>query len=46
MRIISGIKKGKKLSLPDPIYTRPLRDQVKENIFNLITHSKEVKINF
>jgi len=41
MRIISGIKKGKKLSLPDPKYTRPLRDQVKENIFNILIHQKK-----
>ena len=41
MRIISGIKKGKKLSLPDPKCTRPLRDQVKENIFNILIHQKK-----
>ena len=41
MRIISGIKKGKKLLLPDPKYTRPLRDQVKENIFNILIHQKK-----
>ena len=38
--------KSKKLELPDNKTTRPLRDFVKENIFNLITHSKDIKFNF
>jgi len=46
MRIISGIKKGKKILLPDPQITRPLKDNVKENIFNVLIHSKNFKINF
>lgn len=46
MRVISGKFKGKKLILPDAQTTRPLRDFVKENIFNLIMHSKEIKFNF
>ena len=46
MRIISGKFKSKKLELPDYKTTRPLRDFVKENIFNLITHSKDIKFNF
>mgnify|MGYP000191318967 CR=1 FL=1 len=46
MRIISGKFKSKKLELPDNKTTRPLRDFVKENIFNLITHSKDIKFNF
>ncbi len=46
MRIISGSKKGKKLLLPDPLITRPLKDNVKENIFNVLMHSKNFKINF
>ena len=46
MRIISGIKKGKKIILPDPSITRPLRDNVKENIFNILLHSKKFQINF
>ena len=41
MRVISGDLKGKKISLPDDKKTRPLRDLVKESIFNLI----EVSIN-
>ena len=42
MRIISGIKKGKKLIIPDQNITRPLRDSVKENIFNILKHSKKL----
>ena len=44
MRIIAGKYRGKNLFLPKDKYTRPLKDLVKENIFNLITHSKTVKI--
>jgi len=44
MRIIAGKYRGKNLFLPKDKNTRPLKDLVKENIFNLITHSKEVKI--
>ena len=39
MRIISGYLKGKKISLPKDKFTRPLRDMVKESIFNIIKHS-------
>jgi len=46
MRIISGIKKGKKLILPDQNITRPLKDNVKENIFNILKHSKNFRIEF
>jgi len=46
MRIISGTKKGKKILLPDPEITRPLRDSVKENIFNILIHSRKFKTNF
>ena len=45
MRIISGNFKGKKLNLPKDKNTRPLKDIVKESIFNLIQHSKKIKIN-
>ena len=45
MRIISGSKKGKKILLPDPKITRPLRDSVKENIFNILKHSSLVERN-
>ena len=46
MRIISGIKKGKKILLPDQTITRPLKDNVKENIFNILLHSRNFQINF
>lgn len=46
MRIISGNKKGKKILLPDPSITRPLKDNVKENIFNIILHSQNFKYKF
>ena len=41
MRIISGNFKGKKIILPKDKNTRPLRDLVKESIFNLIEHSNK-----
>ena len=41
MRIISGNFKGKKIFLPKDTNTRPLRDLVKESIFNLIKHSNK-----
>ena len=43
MRIISGNFKNKKLLLPSDNYTRPLKDLVKESIFNIIEHSKLIK---
>ena len=46
MRIISGSKKGKKILLPDPKITRPLRDSVKENIFNILLHSRNFRTQF
>ena len=44
MRIISGIFKGKKIIEPKDNKTRPLRDMVKESIFNIINHSNKLKI--
>ena len=46
MRIISGTKKGKKILLPNPEVTRPLKDSVKENIFNVLKHSRNFQTNF
>tara|TARA_B100001121_G_scaffold106020_1_gene93745 strand:+ start:120 stop:686 length:567 start_codon:yes stop_codon:yes gene_type:complete len=43
MRIISGKFKGKKLFLPQDKSTRPLKDLVKESIFNLLAHSTQIK---
>ena len=45
MRIIGGKFKGKKLILPKDNQTRPLKDLVKESIFNLLEHSNKIKIN-
>ena len=44
MRIISGIFKGKSISFLKSKITRPLKDSVKENIFNIINHSNLLKI--
>ena len=44
MRIISGNFKGKKLLIPNDNLTRPLRDTVKESIFNILEHSNLIKI--
>ena len=46
MRIISGQYKKKKLLLPDQNITRPLRDYVKESIFNYLLHNKDINFNF
>ncbi len=42
MRIIGGEFKGRKIFLPKDRNTRPLRDIVKESIFNLIEHSNKI----
>jgi len=44
MRIIGGKFKGKKLLLPIDKKTRPLKDLVKESIFNLLENSNRYKI--
>ena len=41
MRIIGGNFKGKKIFQPKDKKTRPLRDLVKESIFNLLEHSSK-----
>ena len=40
MRVIGGNLKGKKILNPTDKSTRPLKDMVKESIFNIIEHSK------
>ena len=45
MRIIGGKYKGKSLNHIKSFTTRPLKDVVKENIFNILSHSNEVGIN-
>ena len=42
MRIISGYLKGKKIKLPKDKKTRPLKDLVKESIFNILIHSNKI----
>ncbi len=44
MRIISGSFKNKKLNFPKNFKTRPLKDGVKENIFNIIEHSNKIDV--
>ena len=45
MRIISGKLKGKAIVYIKSKITRPLKDSVKENIFNIISHSNLLNIN-
>ena len=39
MRIISGSYRGSKILGPENKLTRPLKDLVKESIFNILEHS-------
>ena len=43
MRIISGDFKGKSFRFLKNKNTRPLKDSVKENIFNVLEHSNLIK---
>ena len=45
MRVIGGNLKGKKLLIPLDKSTRPLRDMVRESIFNILYHSTKVSKN-
>ena len=45
MRIIGGKFKGKKILQPKNKQTRPLKDLTKESIFNILEHSKNMKIS-
>ena len=45
MRIIGGKFKNKKLLFPKNLKTRPLKDSVRENIFNILNHSNKIGIN-
>lgn len=45
MRIISGILKGKSIDFLKNSNTRPLKDSVRENIFNILKHSNLIKID-
>ena len=44
MRIISGKLKGSTLYITKGKQTRPLKDLVKESIFNLLTHSNKISL--
>ena len=46
MRIIGGVLKGREISFLKNSNTRPLKDNVKENVFNILNHSNlfEIKI--
>ena len=44
MRIIGGKFKGKKLLLPIDKKTRPLKDLVKESVFNLLENSNKYQV--
>ena len=46
MRIIAGKLKGSILHMPKDKNTRPLKDMVRENIFNLLTHSNKILLQF
>ena len=45
MRVIGGNLKGKKLLIPLDKSTRPLKDMVRESIFNILDHSSKVYKN-
>ncbi len=44
MRIISGKLKGRQIQFIKSKITRPLKDSVKENIFNILKHSNKIDI--
>ena len=45
MRIVSGTAKGKKILLPVDKKTRPMKDLVRESIFNILKHSNLLNKN-
>ena len=45
MRIISGNLKGRLIDYIKNSITRPLKDNVRESIFNIIEHSKLIDIS-
>ena len=46
MRIIGGKFRNKKINFTKNIKTRPLKDSVRENIFNILIHSNILNIDF
>jgi len=45
MRIVGGNLRGKKILNPTDKSTRPLKDLVRESIFNILKHSKNESVN-
>ena len=45
MRVIGGILKGKKIITPIDDSTRPLKEMVRESIFNILEHSNNEFLN-
>ncbi len=46
MRVIGGKLKNRKINFPKNTKTRPLKDSVRENIFNILMHSNTIDIDF
>ena len=46
MRVIGGKLRGKLIHNPTDKTTRPLKDMVRESIFNILEHSRNEKIKF
>ena len=46
MRVVGGKLRGKLIHNPIDKTTRPLKDMVRESIFNILEHSTNEKINF
>ncbi len=46
MRVIGGKLRGKLIHNPTDKTTRPLKDMVRESVFNILEHSKNEKIEF
>ena len=44
MRVVSGRLKGKSILYLKTSITRPLKDSVKENIFNILKHSNKINV--
>ena len=45
MKIISGKFRGRSINFIKNLNTRPLKNAVRENIFNILEHSRLVKVN-
>ena len=45
MRIIGGKDRGRRLFVPEGHIIRPTSDRIRESIFNILSHSKKIKID-